>query len=282
MKEYYNLAIIILNYESYWETIQCVDSIINHSIHTHILIVDNASSNDSVEKLHKAYNYSDDIEIIQSKKNLGFAKGNNLGIRYARKKWNVDYVLLLNSDTKMLQHDYIDRLLSVENSHTAVIQSNALRTNGRYTAQNSQDINIKIIINNFLYTLCDYLDIYYPKKKKGDKKTDIYISGCDFLFTPLFFKHFEGFYPFTFLFLEENILMLMLYKAHINCMIAEEAVILHKESKSTPDDYKIGRKKRVKTIVNGNLQLFIVRMLPLSLIRLLIKVEVKKNELQIL
>ena len=273
-----NLTIIILNYESYWETIQCVDSIIDNAIHTHILIVDNASTNDSVNKLHEKYDTNDCIEIITSKHNLGFAKGNNLGISYARKKFHTDYILLLNSDTKILQPDYIERLVSAQEEDTAVIQSNALRTNGRYTAQNRQDISISVIINDFLYTMCDFFDIYYPKKKKGKKKTDIYISGCDFLFTPLFFQYFEGLYPFTFLFLEENILMLMLHKAHLKCTIADNAVILHKESKSTPDDYKIGRKKRIRTLANGNFQLLIVKLLPLFAIRRLIKEGVKKFE----
>ena len=88
--------IILVNYNGYKDTIECVNSLkgINYSNYK-IVIVDNASTNNSLEILKQTLN---NCIIIESKKNLGFAGGNNLGIKYALKS-NADYVLLLNNDT---------------------------------------------------------------------------------------------------------------------------------------------------------------------------------------
>jgi GT2 family glycosyltransferase len=59
-----------------------------------ILIVDNGSIDDSVTSFKKLY---PDIEIIENGKNLGYAEGNNVGIRRAIDK-KAEYVLLLNND----------------------------------------------------------------------------------------------------------------------------------------------------------------------------------------
>ena len=59
------------------------------------IVVDNGSTNDSVVRIHNAY---PDVLILQTGANLGFAGGNNLGIRFAVEH-GADYVWLLNNDT---------------------------------------------------------------------------------------------------------------------------------------------------------------------------------------
>lgn len=88
--------IILVNYNGYKDTIECINSLkkIDYSNYK-IIIVDNASSDNSVRILQKKLN---NCKIIESKRNLGFAGGNNLGIKYALDN-KADYVLLLNNDT---------------------------------------------------------------------------------------------------------------------------------------------------------------------------------------
>jgi GT2 family glycosyltransferase len=90
------IYIILVNYNGYKDTIECVNSLkkINYNNYK-IIIVDNASSDDSAKILKQKLN---DCEIIKSKKNLGFAGGNNLGIKYALNH-NANYIMLLNNDT---------------------------------------------------------------------------------------------------------------------------------------------------------------------------------------
>ena len=97
------LSIIIVNYRTYELTRQTIESITNtnHEFTYDIFLVDNASEDGSIEKLESYF--SDElnsglIKVIRSDNNLGFAYANNLAL----KEIDSDYVLLLNSDTIIL------------------------------------------------------------------------------------------------------------------------------------------------------------------------------------
>ena len=98
-------SIIIVNYQTYQLTKDTINSIIDkhHSFNYEIIVVDNASKDDSLAKLQK--DFKDKVKFIASKENNGFAAGNNLAIKKARGK----YVLLLNSDTVVLD-DSLDKI----------------------------------------------------------------------------------------------------------------------------------------------------------------------------
>lgn len=89
--------IIIVNYNGYKDTIECVNSIedIDYSNYR-IIVVDNGSTNNSLIKLESIN--SGICNVLSSRENLGFSGGNNLGIKYALEN-EADYILLLNNDT---------------------------------------------------------------------------------------------------------------------------------------------------------------------------------------
>lgn len=89
-----DLSIITINYNGYADTCELVESIKKHihGITYEIIIVDNASPNDEASLLRQRY---PETTVISSEKNLGFAGGNNLGMRHAQG----EYLLLLNNDT---------------------------------------------------------------------------------------------------------------------------------------------------------------------------------------
>jgi GT2 family glycosyltransferase len=88
--------IIILNWNGWQDTIKCIESCLKLAYPRYrILIVDNDSTDGSMEKLHLRF---PDIDILQTGSNLGFAGGNNVGIRHAIEQ-GADYVWLLNNDT---------------------------------------------------------------------------------------------------------------------------------------------------------------------------------------
>lgn len=73
----------------------CLKSLKESSLKTKIIIIDNNSTDGTVQFVHE--NYSE-ITILKQNTNLGFGKANNIGISYALKK-KADYVFLLNQDT---------------------------------------------------------------------------------------------------------------------------------------------------------------------------------------
>lgn len=102
------IAIVLLNFNNYLDTINCIKSlkcIRNKDFIT--IVVDNKSTNNSLEKLKVLENNK--IIVVDSRKNGGFAYGNNIGIAIALKR-QVDYVLLLNNDT-LVTSDFLDKLL---------------------------------------------------------------------------------------------------------------------------------------------------------------------------
>jgi len=154
-----SVSIIILNWNGWSDTVECLESIyhLNYSNYQ-VIVVDNNSSDDSIRKINdyargnlevksnffkydptdkpieivqysgknteqaKFPTYKKQLMIIENKKNYGFAKGNNIGIKYALKNLNPDYILLLNNDT-VVDKDFL-RILVQEgenNSETGLL-----------------------------------------------------------------------------------------------------------------------------------------------------------------
>ncbi|GKU31663.1 glycosyltransferase family 2 protein [Clostridium folliculivorans] len=90
------IYIIILNYNGYKDTIECVKSLRQvQDLEYKIIIIDNKSTNDSLTYIHQECS---DCVIIENEDNLGFAGGNNVGFKYAIEN-NAEYILILNNDT---------------------------------------------------------------------------------------------------------------------------------------------------------------------------------------
>ena len=110
---------IILNWNGAQDTLACLESLTDVSYpHFAILIVDNGSTDDSVKVIQTAF---PDIELVETGENLGFAGGNNVGLRHAL-AMNADYALLLNNDT-VVDPDFIEQLVTVaqENDRIGVV-----------------------------------------------------------------------------------------------------------------------------------------------------------------
>tara|TARA_B100000886_G_scaffold333603_1_gene287895 strand:+ start:1334 stop:2200 length:867 start_codon:yes stop_codon:yes gene_type:complete len=99
------LSVIIVNYNVKNLLRDCLLSVQKaaHSIDTEIIVVDNASSDGSVEMLKAEFKY---IKLIANTQNLGFSKANNQGIAQAQGK----YILLLNPDTLINKNTFEDCL----------------------------------------------------------------------------------------------------------------------------------------------------------------------------
>ena len=90
------IYVVILNWNLKQDTAGCVASVLQSTYPSYrVLVVDNGSSDGSAQYLRRSF---PSIEIIVNPANLGFAAGNNVGIRHALDK-GADYVLLLNNDT---------------------------------------------------------------------------------------------------------------------------------------------------------------------------------------
>lgn len=97
-----DVSIIIVSFNTSELTSKCISSIIRHTkgITYEIIVIDNNSSDDSVDKLKSLSKTTKvNIKIIENNKNHGFGYANNQGIKKSNS--NSKYILFLNSDTKI-------------------------------------------------------------------------------------------------------------------------------------------------------------------------------------
>ncbi|MDX9976262.1 MAG: glycosyltransferase family 2 protein [FCB group bacterium] len=102
------IAVVILQWNRLDETRVCCASLCRQTLPpVAVIVVDNGSTDHSPEELEAAC--LPGVKLIRSPRNLGFAGGCNVGIRFARELPGVDHVLLLNNDTECAE-DLVERL----------------------------------------------------------------------------------------------------------------------------------------------------------------------------
>jgi len=92
---------IMVNYNNAEDTQEAVQTLLSHnrSYINKIIIVDNNSTDNSVQILNEAYLNEKKVIILKSAINKGFSYGNNIGIEYALDNLEFDFFLLINNDT---------------------------------------------------------------------------------------------------------------------------------------------------------------------------------------
>lgn len=113
------LSIITINYNGLKDTCKLIDSIpFNNNME--VIVVDNASKEDEVSIISERF---PQVKVIRSDKNLGFAGGNNLGIKEAKG----DYILLINNDTYFKEFNIDNLIKRLESSEKTGIVCPKLR-----------------------------------------------------------------------------------------------------------------------------------------------------------
>lgn len=106
-----NLSIVIVNYNTKELTKQTLNSIYNkeRNFQYEVFVSDNGSTDGSIDMIKNEFSQ---VKIIKNRKNLGFAKANNVAIKRAKGR----YVLLLNSDTVVVD-DCLEKSLDYMDKH---------------------------------------------------------------------------------------------------------------------------------------------------------------------
>lgn len=90
------LGVVVLNYNDAETVEKNISKIRDYSVIDHIVIVDNSSTDNSYDRLKKLC--SDRIDVVKTDRNGGYGYGNNFGIKYLIKNYNVDYIAITNPD----------------------------------------------------------------------------------------------------------------------------------------------------------------------------------------
>ncbi|MCM1297031.1 MAG: glycosyltransferase family 2 protein [Muribaculaceae bacterium] len=111
------LAVVLVNYNGKKYNAACIESIFANRDENEkkIIVVDNASRDDSVRILEERYGMDERVELIVLAENYGFSYANNVGIRRAA-EWGAEYVMLLNNDTEIAP-DMMEQLAQCAGRH---------------------------------------------------------------------------------------------------------------------------------------------------------------------
>ncbi|MCK9281750.1 MAG: glycosyltransferase [Melioribacteraceae bacterium] len=103
------VSIIIITYNQYEYSAKCISSLFKYTHESfEVIVVDNASKDDSANKINKDFN---GIHVISNKENRGFPKAVNQGIAEAKG----DYILILNNDT-VVTAGWLERMIEAAES----------------------------------------------------------------------------------------------------------------------------------------------------------------------
>lgn len=108
------LAIVILNYNDACGTVDAIRRISGFSCIESIIVVDNASTDKSAERIQEAIESANDdrLVFIQSGRNGGYGYGNNIGVRYAHDRLSAKYALIANPDA-VFDESLVENMLKI-------------------------------------------------------------------------------------------------------------------------------------------------------------------------
>ena len=239
------LGVVVLNYNNYEETKRCVNSLLTQKdVTLEIVIVDNGSKNDSYTILKKEFGNYTNIHLISSKTNLGYAKGNNLGIKYLKKK-QIYYIFVANSDIYFPVSTIMKQIVDGYAEGIGLIVPVIKNTNGtidQRVVYKKKKLYLRIIKkvcqiyfgNTKVKNNTKRDNINEKNKKLTGLQTDCYIvSGSGFLLTPDFFLNYEGLFSKTFLYFEEWATIILLHKSNLLTKVVDNEPIIHKGGASS-------------------------------------------------
>lgn len=89
------VCVILLNWNGKKDTLDCLKSLAQVETEHQVIVVDNGSTDDSVSSIRHLF---PDVALLETGENLGYAEGNNVGIRFALQQ-RANYIFILNNDT---------------------------------------------------------------------------------------------------------------------------------------------------------------------------------------
>jgi GT2 family glycosyltransferase len=246
--------VVILNWNGWQDTVCCLNSLLHSDyINIKIIVCDNGSSDNSINEINNwcraehniaVKNITIDeansnsnaatstITLIHNLDNLGFAAGNNTGLRYSLAQQDMSHVWLLNNDTEVSKKCLSAMLTRLVNfakpaicgsrvmfhENTAIVQTLAGNTFNKYTGIAGQSFG-------------RFSDESSPRDLIKIENTIDYLSGCSILLPRLFLETIGLMDEQYFLYYEEIDWAVRAKKKFVN-IYADDAVVYHKEGAS--------------------------------------------------
>lgn len=260
------IGVVVLNYMNYSYTISCVESLLNDNYKdVFIVVVDNGSKNHSLVVLKDRFQDIPNVKIVSLSENLGYAKGNNEGIKVLR-TMGIDNIFVANSDLVFPDAPVLLQMMNKVETDDAVMIPQIVNLDGGYDQ--------RVIYRKSLFKLRMFKELIkaIARDLKGEfaaanrnyatseiqtyNYDDCYVvSGSGFMLTRYFFMHYNGLFSETFLYGEECGTIILLNKAGLNSKVVDTDAITHIGGASTPDSVKTMTRTRQKINFSSDVKL---------------------------
>lgn len=235
------IAVVVLNFNGIQDTLQCIYRVMQQKLagfSIEIIIVDNASIDGSVEKIKQKFPH---IHLLLNSENLGFAEGNNIGIKYALKK-DVDFILILNNDT-VLEESMILRCVEAAASEPkgGIFGPKIYFTKGKETHKSKYQ---KSDLGNVIWYAGGKIDWDHvsashrgvdevDKGQYNEKIKTTFVSGCAMFVRRSVFEKVGLFDKKYFMYFEDVDLCIRARKKGFEALYIPSAVLWHKNAGSS-------------------------------------------------
>lgn len=256
-----SIALIILNWKQPELTFNTLDSIFkcqNQGFTYHIFLVDNGSPDDSVAQFKAKYNQNKKVTILETKANLGYAGGNNFGLKKALKQ-KFDYYLVANNDI-LVAPDFLQKLFNASQKFPEAILTPKIYFAPGYEFYKDRyskseigkviwAVGSKIDWNNIYGSNIGIDEVDHGQYDKKPPQID-FISGCCFLVSRKILQKIGIFDERYYLYMEDSDLTVRAKKAGYQLLLVPESIIWHCNSGSSKpgsalQDYFITRNRLI-------------------------------------
>lgn len=242
-----DLVFVIINYNTKALAEKLVANVKDYQSISKILIVDNASTDDSYQELKKLEN--DRIEVLQAEENKGFSAGMNIGAKRAIELFSKCDIIFSNTDIIISSEETIEilqtalKMRRVAVASPVVFQENTISRGWKIPSVKEEIlINLPGIGKKFQKEYMFYDEDHY----KGKYSYVEAVSGCFFMIKSEALKRVNYFDENVFLYYEENILGEKLRNSSYTLVICNEALIIHDHSVSI--DHNVGTINKFKIL----------------------------------
>jgi GT2 family glycosyltransferase len=234
------LSVIILNYNVRYFLEQCVRSVQKalENIDAEIIVVDNNSSDASCLMMKQLF---PQIKLIENKENLGFPKGNNIGVAQAKG----EYICILNPDTVVAEDTFtkiINSKFQISNSQLGIIGCKLIDGTGNFLPESKRGLPTPYVaITKIfgLYKISNFFGKYYAQHLSENQsgKVDVLVGAFMMMKRDLYLKV-GGFDENCFMYSDDIDLSYMIQKLGMENFYFYETSVIHYKGESTVRDEK--------------------------------------------
>ncbi len=232
------LSVIILNYNVRYFLEQCVLSVQKalEGIDGEIIVIDNASSDDSCEMMKTKFPR---IKLIENSQNLGFPKGNNVAVAQAKG----EYICILNPDTVVAEDTFFkiqNSKFKIQNSKLGIIGCKLIDGAGNFLPESKRGVPTPWVAFTKifgLYKISNYFGKYYAQHLSENQsgKVDILVGAFMLMQRELYLKV-GGFDENCFMYSDDIDLSYLVLKTGKSNYYFHETSIIHYKGESTVRD----------------------------------------------